>query len=45
MNNKELAKRIIELTGGTENIVSVRHCGNKTTYCCGREREDQRERY
>lgn len=29
MNNKELAKRIIELTGGTENIVSVRHCATR----------------
>ena len=29
MNDKELAKRIIELTGGTENIVSVRHCATR----------------
>lgn len=29
MNDKELAQKIVELVGGTENIVSVRHCATR----------------
>lgn len=29
MSEKELAKKIVELVGGTENIVSVRHCATR----------------
>ena len=29
MSDKELAKKILELVGGTENVVSVRHCATR----------------
>lgn len=29
MSDKELAKKIVELVGGKENIVSVRHCATR----------------
>ena len=29
MSEKELAKKIVELAGGIENIVSVRHCATR----------------
>lgn len=29
MNDKELAKQIVELVGGTKNIVSIRHCATR----------------
>lgn len=29
MSEKDLAKKIVELVGGEENIVSVRHCATR----------------
>ena len=29
MSDNELAKKILELVGGTENVVSVRHCATR----------------
>lgn len=38
MNDKELALKIIELTGSKENISSVRHCSNKIAFSSKKQR-------
>ena len=43
MSDKELAKKILELVGGTENVVSVRHCATRlriTVEDAGKVNED-----
>ena len=34
MTDRELAEKIVELVGGKENIVSVRHCATKASHHC-----------
>ena len=41
MNDKELAKRIVDLVGGTENIISVRHCATRLRIVVGNKEKIQ----